>query len=318
LIKALATRLLDSGSALLQSALRAFQNEDWTAFVLQSAAALEHLTKARLAAMNPALLADRNHVPSLVWFADESKHTDQYPSELRTISMEFSLELMYRMESDTVKSREAYDDLRRTRNGLAHLGIDAVAQTSRTLLPPVMQGIVILAINLGANAQKLFGDHGSFVASQIRDYVDEEQRRYAGYVAVARIKAEEFERNNSREEAAQWRGLIEVRWRRSTFDDQLVPCPVCGYPAYVTGKLEHTGWETDSDGQEVWSSPVLEYFPQTLKCSTCGLKLDTPHLVDLSSAMDNWTLPDVDMEAATEWIAETDAADYFANLDEGR
>lgn len=58
-------------------------------FALHAGVAIEHLMKARLAAINPMLILDVDRKPSvdaMLWLADASKHDQRPPDSLRTVS----------------------------------------------------------------------------------------------------------------------------------------------------------------------------------------------------------------------------------------
>src|SRR3954463_15703320 len=93
-MKVLAGRLVNSSRLFLEAALTAYDSQEAHLFLLHAGTSLEHLAKARLAELNPALVAKRDHFPSLVWFADETKHGVPVPPELRTVTFDDAVGLL--------------------------------------------------------------------------------------------------------------------------------------------------------------------------------------------------------------------------------
>ena len=194
-----------------------------------------------------------------------------------------------------------------------------MTHTAAAALPEVLKGLLRMVEGAGGDFDNYLGDHWDFAISQIRRHDDDEQRHYAGLVTLATLKVEEtLSELSTPQQRAQWRLVVEMRWNRTSVDDQTVPCPVCGFPTYVTGSLDHVGWEAsdwDEDGIVSDAYRTFEYRPSTLKCITCGLRLETPSLIGLSGAMENWELSEDDDIEVNQLIAEDDAADAWVHRD---
>jgi hypothetical protein len=309
-VKVLAGRLFDSARQFVESALTAYDRSDTHVFLLHGGTALEHMLKARLAEANPALLAKRDHFPSLVWFADETKHSAVASVELRTVTLEDAMGLATAWGVPISLYRESLTLLQRHRNGVAHLGIsdDKVAFE---VLPGLLRTLILLSQELGQDPATLFGSFNSFVISQLDEQQAEEQRIWDGRFAQAQMRFHGEHPNLTAEEAKALRDLVEMRWRRMTLDDQLADCPVCVLPAYLSGTLDQVGWDVDFDkeGNPEGAYPSLEYTAYDLRCPTCGLVLDTPGLISVSGALENWQLPEDDFDA---WIREFHEQDLEA------
>jgi hypothetical protein len=300
-MRTLAGRLYESATRFLHAALRA-EDVHGHLPLLHAATAIEHLAKARLAEINPLLLADAKQSPSvLLWLADETKHALPMPRGLRTIGLDRAIEIVGRRAA-LDPYRKTLDELREHRNGVAHFG-EADAGAADRLLPEVLAVVRALTDGLVADPDSIFGEYRDLAAAQLAAYDEQEAREYAVRVEQAKVRFQarhptmtgEIRGALSRE--LRHRGLA----RRETFDEQVAPCPVCGLPAHLDGELlvsidVDADW--NPDGTMYHAFPVVEYRPFSLRCSTCGLILDSPGLIDRSGALENWHVDPSDWDQA--------------------
>lgn len=309
----LASRLYKSAKQFTESAVVAYDRGEAHVFLLHAGTALEHLLKARLAELNPLLIAKRDHVPSLVWFADETKHA-VHPAEMRTITLDEAFNLAMAIKAPLGPFREDIGTLREYRNGVAHFGAyDHVVAAK--VLPGFLNTLIALAKELGESSQDLFGIYEDFVQSQLAQHFADEERDYAGRLAQARIRFESEHGELDARTMAHLAQLVEMRWHPQSVEDQLIDCPACGLPAYAEGDLEQVDWDVDvdRDGTLMGAWPVLEYHPSVLRCPTCGLVLDTAGLISLSGAFENWHLSEADFDKYVREMREEEA--YFRDYD---
>ena len=296
-MKVLAERLLQSAQLFVCSALAAYDAGEAHIFLLHAGTALEHLLKARLADLNPVLISKRDHVASLVWFADETKHA-VHPLGMRTITLDESLSLVTALNVPISAYRDKVTNLQHFRNGVAHFGV-IDHTTSYAILPAFLHTVIVLLNELDVSDSAFFGAYDEFVSSQLAQHRSQEERDYEGRVAQAKMR---FLSEHGQLEAPALEHLgqlAEMRWHRRSLEDQLVDCPVCGLPAYTEGILEQVDWDVDFDreGNPEGASVVLQFQAADLRCPTCGLVLDTASLVNMSGALENWELSDGDYDA---------------------
>lgn len=310
-MRALAQRLYESARTFLLAALKAEADGQMGLFLLHAGTAIEHLSKARLADINPLLIADGKLPPAtLLWLADETKHDKPVPGSLRTIGLERALDLV-KHRSAVNRYATTLEALRQQRNGVAHVG-DAVTDEIPTLMPEIIASVVALAEGLVADPMSIFGDYRDFARAQLDSYDEEEQRVLAVRTEQARVRFAERFPDLAPEVRQAMAAAITSSHRdtRVTVDEQLAPCPVCELPAALDGELL-VEWEVDVDGGPDGPSysayPVGHYLAVSLKCSTCGLVLDSPALIDRSGALENWHVSEEDAEEAA---SEQAYADY--------
>lgn len=307
--------LMASGARFCQSAMAAYDKDEWNVFTLHAGTALEHIIKARLAALNPALIAKRDHPTSLLWFADNEKHNEPMHAELRTIGLDECINLAVLLNRELAKHKERLAELQRARNSVAHLGA-VTTEAAGQMLSTFLRTVILLVNDAGADVDDVFGDYFGFVVSQIKKSDNEQARVYGGRVAQARMRYEALSSNMTAEEAEHRRQLVEIQWHRRSIEEQLVNCPVCGFPAYVEGEVWLDYWEpeVDEDGQ-VSHYPVVVYEAADLRCPTCDLHLDSPDLVSLAGAMNSWELSDSDHSAFMSGYYDDQLADIYEDAD---
>lgn len=311
----LARRLYESGCRFMRVALAAHSNGDHELFAMHAAIAVEHLTKARLAAVNPMLLLDfKGQAPSadvLLWVADDTRHDEPVPAGLRTIGGDRALELL-RKQVPLDRFSEALKRLRGQRNGLSHMG-EADLTDLADDLPMVVGAAAALAEGLIGSypSTELFGVHTGFAETQLAQWNHDEDREYFGRFEQAqqRLLEKYPDVATNRELRAMLAGAVERQFvaKRSSFDEQLAPCPVCTLPAFLYGRLEP---DFDKDGSLLNAYPTGVYHPSRLDCPTCNLVLDSASLIDRSHLMENWHVPHHDLMHATVDMAAT-ANQYF-------
>lgn len=288
----LASRLFESGMRFIHAALAAYTDDDREVFALHAGVGIEHLMKARLAAINPMLILDwskRASVPTLLWLADESKHDQPVPKGLRTIGAAEAYALLR-----TRASIESYDEalalLREHRNGISHVG-EADLDELVALMPQIIRAVVELAEGLAPDpAYAIFGPHQEYAELQLSEWESDDDRDYLALFAQARQRFTGRYPNWSRAMRDALRESITTGFHRnrSTFDQQLADCPCCDLPAYLDGELTlHSNHEYAPDGALLRHEPLGgEYRAVRLGCPTCGLVLDR-ELIDRSGALEN-------------------------------
>lgn len=297
-MKVLAQRLLHSSRQFIRSSLAAYDSQNAHVFMLHAGTALEQLMKASLADVNPLLIAKRDHLPSLVWFAQEENHTGPPPVELRSITLDQAFELVAALGVSLSPYRHHLTSVQRHRNAVAHLGVAETA-VGFEVLPGLLNAWTRLAERLDTDPSELFGPYHEFVLSQLDAHRNATDRILQGRIAQAHMRfTAEYGESDA---AALWqlRELVEMRWHRRDLGEQLAGCVVCDLPAYAEGTLEIVDWEPDFDreGRITNASPIIEYHAHNVRCPTCGLSLDTPELIQMSGILENWSLPDNDYDS---------------------
>ena len=103
-MRTLAKHLFESGSKFARSALEAHGNSVSDIFALHAGVSLELLAEARVAELNPALLASpKSSKEALIWIAREEHDLGAFPRGLKTSSLLELLDLMKVLDSPLEK-----------------------------------------------------------------------------------------------------------------------------------------------------------------------------------------------------------------------
>jgi hypothetical protein len=126
--------LIASADKFARSALHASIAADAAVFLLHAGTALEHLSKAFLAAINGSLIA-ANDLDSLLHACGEGRRAGKRRSEMRTISAAESLKRSGQMIPELANLEGALKLLAEARNGVVHAALVDHDMVERTLVP---------------------------------------------------------------------------------------------------------------------------------------------------------------------------------------
>ena len=262
--------------------------------------AVEHLAKAVLCEVHPALILDHKHPK----YFEALLHAARHPSStmpltaMRTISCAEALTRARRLDA-RVPSEDECRSLIQARDGLIHLGVQASGATS---------GLVALGVRVCAallrslDATDFWGGFSPSVATVLDEHATEVQRVVAIrlHAAVERLRSQhvdmgEVERN------AIFTAIAEAHEPYDAADNEVGEvCPACGFEGLLAGDSELREGEPDwdyADGQAYLAGlPVsLWLTAECFRCFVCDLHLTTHD--QLAAAK----LPlEVEMRAATD------------------
>lgn len=185
--------MLSSAIRFLDAALTAYGRGERDVFALHAGVAIEHLMKARLAAINPLLILDTDRRPkaeALLWLAEPWKNGQRPPESLRTIGGERATELISPRVVDLSSYAEALTKLRDPAERDRSFRIGRPRQCVEHL-PMILAAAVGLAQGLVDDGLVVFGSHREFAVEQLEEWADAEQRELAGRFTQARQRLAE-------------------------------------------------------------------------------------------------------------------------------
>ena len=156
----LSTRLFVSGQRFLVAAITAYSRHEHDVFALHAGVAVEHLVKARLAAINPLLILDpttRND-EAVLWLAEDPNQDLRPPKGLVTIGGARALSLLGKRVVMSKATTDVLDLLRDQRNGIGHLG-HADLENVADHLPTILAAVLELAKDLTDDPHDVLGVH---------------------------------------------------------------------------------------------------------------------------------------------------------------
>jgi hypothetical protein len=247
----LVLRLQRTAEKHARSALSAYarQPPDYDEAVLFMGTAVEHFSKARLAAIHPVLIApSKPSFDQLLILVGRNDLARIEPDSIATAGAEEIMARCARVRD--IKMPPALDELRDARNGVIHLGVEQAAKT-RSLLAA---GILFINELIGDfvairggdydNARRAFwGNEESYAARITRESISETE------LVVERKLAEAQQRHRKRRRFTSFGPTLE----------ESVRCPACSSAPDLTCA------END---------PLAEWYDLVkLECAKCGLVL---------------------------------------------
>jgi hypothetical protein len=240
------------------------ERDEWL-FAFWSTLTLELLSRAALAHVSPALLADSKdwthlyfalgHPPKAPKFVPKSVDISAALSRLREINPSFELRL------------ESFAALHLSRrNEELHSGstpFDSIA--SNEWIPLFYEACAVLTKGMGETMESLFGKEEAVLAVQIVAAAKDEGAK----AAAKNIHAHKtvWEEKNAEE-----RGILSAQaslWAKKQTGHR-VTCPSCNSDALVIGNAVAPATQRLKDGLIV---ETQDFLPEKFECTACGLKI---------------------------------------------
>lgn len=278
-------QLLASAKDFADRALRAYLEDDARITLTNAAFSMEHLSKAYLYSLHPALLMEiRNgQLDSLLHLVGHgAKAKKAFP---RTISAK---EALARVEHVLPALRAPKADLAQlvdVRDGVVHVGYLTVTNT-REILTAFLRYANELYDELKVDAGDRWGHHAELVDSRISQALTEIQRDVLQRIAAARLRITELLEKIPEDEhvsvmAARQSQSILI-FMTSTQRRADVTCPVCDdeYASYVGEPDYDVDVDVEPDGQGGYTSYIAgascTLIVERFLCGACELRLEGP------------------------------------------
>jgi hypothetical protein len=229
--------------------------------------AIEHLLKAYLATLHPALVVDGRDFDSLLHATGYGDRASKPLSGIKSImGAEAFKRCRLLLKTDMRISEDGYQPLLDARNGVSHIGYHDHDKARENLIiafrvaEPLLKKLGAAAPTSSKRGGPAYGFWGTFDTLRINlldEHASEVKVRYEMKIANARrtLKGLRLDREIMTRIAAQHRND----------DDWPVDCPVCGYAGTLSGDI---GIEGTEDG-----SRVVVMFPRWFGCNVCDLDL---------------------------------------------
>lgn len=283
-----------------------YAEKDHDAAVLHAGIMLEHLAKAYLCSLHPALIVEGKDFPSLTIATETaSKLIDSKPLRTKTIGIAEACARVGKFLAGFPKEPNAYlGQLYDGRNGVAH-----VASWDQTTITEVMGRAVkstepLLAAlqvthtdfwgEFADTATKMVAEHVTNVERAVQLLIDNARRRY------------EAQYGHLDSEQKLMLTVLEA-WRPPDWDDDggtVVTCPACAHQAFVQGNGELESADYDEGGPSYALDLVLEasYF----YCPICRLQLLSTEAIDATGLETTIVLRSATEEEEFEYHYDTD------------
>lgn len=289
-------KLLKQGANAAQRAIRHYLDKEYDQLFIQAGTSLELLGKARLAAIHPSLIIDKDF-DSLLHACAAAKHSKRAPWNIKTIGATEVLKRCTQLHPELATFAARLTLLAGYRNSTVHLG--EVPETEITqLFRAYLAGSIAIIGGLELKAEEIFGEFTEMVAKQLDESSAEVQRTVAEKLALAKSN---FRMRYAALHLDQLQALvsaIEGSYQnvREKYRDELISCPACGHLGIAVGDYD-VDWEADYDddsGLAVSGYPVVTLRPSTFTCNICGLSLGDASELVAAGLPDSISVEDVD------------------------
>jgi hypothetical protein len=271
-------RLLKSAKSYATRALRAFTDEDHEAALTDAAVSMEHLSKAVLCDLHPALLIELRNGPldsllHLVGHGDKAKKPAQ---GLRTISGPGAITRVKEILPHIKVPQDRIDQLIALRNGVLHAAHFEGAET-QAILAAYIRLSNRLFEELKVDEADRWGGHKQLVDDLVSETLSEVERNVRTRMAKAKrtydelmTKIPEAQREALLYELQDVARAKAMRSAPKDWDWDFWPCPACSH-----GRGSLLG-ETDlvyPVGAPSSDHSAVLLLPQSFICGVCDLRL---------------------------------------------
>lgn len=277
--------------------MSALDSDEWE-YALWSSLALEFLSRAALANVSPALLADTEKSWASLYHAlgftpTEKKYTP------KSIGVGEVLKRLTSILQDFTKEQESFGILHTgRRNSELHSGEAAFDGIKGSVWQPrFYQTCEVLLASMGMTLQDFVGKDEAKVAKQlIAAAADDSAKAVKGEVE-AHNKVWIAKNDKEREKFSAQAGVWATRQ-----NGHRVECPACTSTALVSGEPVAPPVQRLNDGT---ITETQEYLPNQFECVACGLKISGLSRLSVIGLGDRYKKTQV-----------YDAAEYYAPNDE--
>jgi hypothetical protein len=288
-------KLLKQSADAAQRAIRHYLNKEYDQFFIQAGVSFELLGKARLAAIHPSLIIDRDF-DSLLHACAAGKHSKRAPWNVKSITATEVLKRCTQLQPELATFVPRLTLLAEYRNSTIHLG--DVPETEVTqLLRAFLAGSCAIVTGLGLKPEEMFGEFTEIVSKQLDESLAEVQRVVAEKLARAK---DDFRLRYATLDSDQLKAVVKVIESgyaniREKYRDELVACPACGHLGITSGDYD-VDWTADYDEDGL---PENAYATVTLNasafvCNICGLNLDDASELKAGGLEDSINIEDFD------------------------
>lgn len=285
-------RLFHSATTYSKRALEAFATGEIGDFVLFGGIAIEHAAKEGLVLANPVFIAPDRAFLSAIALDAAKDDVDLLVAGVRTVSGAEALVRRSQFEPHLKDRLDSAQEIISLRNGEAHLAIRDESQKQRIFVV-FLRTIEAL---LQFDPEDFWSPHYDLVKATLDERAEAVERQVAGAMAAARIAVENRLAGLDVEFVKATIAVASSRLANRVDDDTalVIDCPVCEFPAEVSGETEQTDVHIDDDGFAV--APLLTFYASGLRCEICGLALDGSEEIKASGLESYWENDTIDTD----------------------
>ncbi|MGP4049336.1 hypothetical protein [Streptomyces sp. 2A115] len=270
-------QLKTSSQRWMTAALAAFSQgpESHDFAVHHAGIAAEHLLKAYLAALHPALIVEAKDFDSLLHATGHGVHASAPASRAKTIGLVEAHARVHKILRKQIPiDQRALAPVANARNGVAHSGIHDVAEV-QTVFTTCLRLIDPLLTELEVDPKTYWGSYEQLHDMLIAKQVEEARIQMESMLAKARaIFQQRYSHLAPKEREVVLAAVTQPPQPQSLYNREHAEeqaCPACGSRGWLTG-----------DTYVLHSDEGVIYAPHTFACSACDLHLEGSGLGDLA------------------------------------
>jgi predicted RNA-binding Zn-ribbon protein involved in translation (DUF1610 family) len=276
-----ANRLRVSAASYARSALiHVTSDDDRVRGAIDAGVAVEHMVKALLATLSPALLAHRNaDLDTMLHLTGFGQLAKCSPHEVKTISAHEACLRCARIVPEFTYTHQADQALFVARNGGVHLALttDEVARESARIMVRLLEPL-IKSLNLDRG--EFWGDMESVADTLLDEKASQISAAVEMKVAAAKSR---LEARLAGLGASERELVVKALSAHPLYtkDEEPYECPACGQTGVVACELHDVG-QPEFDYEQVAYDDFIYHgghidqmaYAVNFDCNTCGLDLD--------------------------------------------
>jgi hypothetical protein len=276
--------LAESSARWMQAGLEAFtrQADAHDFAVHHCAVAVEHLLKAYLASLHPALIVQGQDLDSLLHATGHGPHAAVPVTRIKTIGLAEALTRAERFlrPQIAVGNRERSQVLA-ARNGVAHGGLHDPTEVEAVLATCTRIADTILIV-LGKPTQEAYWGHYRDLRERLaEDHANSTRIRYESMLAHARQAYQHrFDRVMTPEEKAAIVAALTVGLYSSDRESPRT-CPACREKGVLKGVNRYPEMSPAEHASDADDRAVV-FLSDSFDCAVCGLYLQGPEELELA------------------------------------
>jgi hypothetical protein len=265
-------QLLKGSTDASGRALQHYVAGEYDQFLVHAAHAFELLCKARLAAIHPSLIIDKDF-DSLLHVCAAGKHSKRKPWNIKTITASDALTRCTQIVPPLGDFRDELKLLAEYRNSAVHLGT-IVEDEQKKIVGAYIAGTSIITDEMGIARPDFFGEYAELVAKHLDKSLEDVSRTVEEKLVHAKAVFEQRFESLEKEQMEVVAKAIEASYSVSKYERILQECPACGYMGLISGDYD-VEWQVDVDEDGYHSSyPTVTMRAGDFVCSFCQLMLD--------------------------------------------
>jgi hypothetical protein len=281
--------LIERSSAAAIRAIQHYISDEYDQFLTEAAHSFELLCKARLAAIHPSLIVDKDF-DSLLHVCAAGKHAKRPIWNIKTITATEAL-------ARNIQMNPLLNDFRARMTLLAEYLGEIVETEEKEIFNAFLSSTVLIIDDMGITRKKYFEEYEGLVATHLDKSLAETQREVAGKMALASTTfAERFAilHPEAMELVAK---SIEGTYPVEKYELILFECPVCKYRGLLSGTHE-VEWEADHgmEGNMEGAYPIVTLNASGFTCGFCELELNGAAELVAAGIPSRVGIEDVDVE----------------------